>query len=346
MAATDFLISPATPSNTARSGGIVYPVFRGIASALGSEPGETAGKIGAYLTLLMYQISLSTSVLFLTAMSPNILTAGFAREILNVNMDWALWARMAFAPGMTALLLMPFVVYKLCPPEIKRVGNAREISRNGLAEMGAVKRGEKILAALFILAIIGWATGSYTGIDAVAVALAFLAFSLLFGIISWKDILEDKGSWSTLIWYGGIIGLASNLSASGFFVWVTEKLSASVDLTGYSPIAVMFALTVMSLAVRYLFASAAAFVTTFIPVLFTIGLAARVPALPLAFLLASSSCYGSALTHYGSAVGPVLFGTGFVSQKLWWRTGLVIAAMNLAIYFLIGLPVWKVMGLW
>ena len=56
MGITDLIISPATPSNTARSGGIVYPIFRSISVTLGSEPGETAKKLGSYLTILMYQI--------------------------------------------------------------------------------------------------------------------------------------------------------------------------------------------------------------------------------------------------------------------------------------------------
>lgn len=346
MAVTDLVISPATPSNTARSGGIVYPVFRSIAQTLGSEPGETAQRIGAYLTLLMYQISLSTAVIFLTAMSPNALVASFAKEILNVNMEWLLWAKVALIPGLTALFIAPVLVYKFCIPEIKRIDNAKEISSNGLAEMGPIKTNEKILTCLFILAIIGWSTGSITGINANSVALGFLAFSLLFRIISWQNILDDKGPWSTLIWYGGIVGIATCLAKADFFKWIAIKLSEVMDLTGYNSIAVLLVLTVVSLLVRYLFASTAAYVAAFIPVLFTIGLAAEVPALPLAFMIAFSSGYGSLLTHYGGAVAPVLFGTGFVSQRLWWKMGAVMALMNLAVYFLIGLPVWKAMGLW
>lgn len=346
MAVTDLVISPATPSYTARSGGIVFPVFRSIAQTLGSEPGETAGKIGAYLTLLMYQISLSTAVIFLTAMSPNALVASFAKEILSVDMEWLLWAKVAFVPGLVVLFAAPALVYKFCTPEIKRIDNAKEISRNGLAEMGPVKRSEKILAVLFILAVLGWSTGRMTGINAVAVALGFLAFSLLSGIISWQNILDDKGPWSTLIWYGGIVGVASLLAGEDFFKWISDRIAESVNLTGYNSIAVLFVLTVISVLVRYLFASTAAYVAAFIPVLFTIGLAADVPPLPLAFMMAFSAGFGSLLTHYGGAVAPVLFGTGYVSQKLWWKMGAIMAVMNLAVYFLIGIPAWKVMGLW
>lgn len=346
MVITDLVISPATPSNTARSGGVVYPIFRSISSALGSEPGESGEKIGSYLTLLMYQVSLSTGVIFLTAMSPNALIANFAKNILDVEMTWLLWAKVAFIPGLIALFLAPLLVHKFCTPQIKHIDNAKEISQKGLAEMGPVKRSEKILSFLFILAIIGWATSSFTGIDAVTVALGFLAFSLLFGVISWEGVLNDKGSWNTLIWYGGIVGMATYLGNADFFKWIAEKLGAQMNLTGYNPLAVLFVLIIVSLAVRYLFASTAAYVAAFIPVLLTIGMAAQVPTLPLAFMLAFSSGYGSLLTHYGGAVAPVLFGTGFVSQTLWWKMGAIIAAMNLAVYFLIGLPVWKLMGIW
>lgn len=45
LIATDLVMSPAIPSNTARGGGIIYPVLRSIAAAYGSEPDDgTAGK--------------------------------------------------------------------------------------------------------------------------------------------------------------------------------------------------------------------------------------------------------------------------------------------------------------
>ena len=46
---SDFVISPATPSSTARAGGIIYPIIRSLSTALGSEPGETRRKFGAYI---------------------------------------------------------------------------------------------------------------------------------------------------------------------------------------------------------------------------------------------------------------------------------------------------------
>src|SRR5262245_46764940 len=46
---TDLVLAPFTPSNTARSAGVIFPILRGIPSLYGSQPGPTARRIGAYL---------------------------------------------------------------------------------------------------------------------------------------------------------------------------------------------------------------------------------------------------------------------------------------------------------
>lgn len=343
---TDLIISPATPSNTARSGGIIYPIFRSISTTLGSEPGATGRKFGSFLTLMLYQVSLSTGLVFLTGMAPNVLVANFAQKILGTDLSWWTWAKAAAVPGMIALFLAPIIVYKLYPPELKAIPNAKEIASKGLQEMGPMTIKEKILAVLFVLAILAWSTSSITKFDATAIAIAFVSACLLFGIVRWESVLAEKGAWNTLIWYGGIIGLADGLAKAGFFSWMAKAIEKSVSLSGYSDFAILGTLLVISLVVRYLFASTAAYVTSFIPVLYTIGLVAKAPLMPLALLIAFSSGFGSLLTHYGGALGPVLFGTGYVEQKTWWKVGTVVVIMNCLVYMFIGLPYWKLLGLW
>ncbi len=43
----DLVMAPMTPSNTARAGGILFPITLNVAKAFGSEPGPTASRIGA-----------------------------------------------------------------------------------------------------------------------------------------------------------------------------------------------------------------------------------------------------------------------------------------------------------
>ena len=73
----DLIISPVTPSNTARCGGIVFPIMNSVAKALGSEPGESAKKAGSYLMINTYMVTKVTSLMFATAMAPNLLAADY-----------------------------------------------------------------------------------------------------------------------------------------------------------------------------------------------------------------------------------------------------------------------------
>jgi DASS family divalent anion:Na+ symporter len=212
--------------------------------------------------------------------------------------------------------------------------------------MGPISVKEKLLALFFILAILGWATGSLTKIDTAAVALGFFGLAIIFELISWETVLKNRGAWSTFIWFGGVVGISNALASAGFFKWLAAHIQPWLNFSSMSPVLAMFILLVFSLAVRYLFASMSAYIVAFIPVLFTVGLAAKVPPYPFALLLAYGTAYGSVLTHYGGSVGPVLFGTGYVDQATWWKVGAVIVATNVVVYMSIGLPIWSLMGLW
>lgn len=343
---TDLILSPATPSNTARSGGIVYPIFRNIASTLGSEPGPTGRKIGSFITLSVYTISLSTSALFITACAPNALTVAFAKNILKTDISWTQWMVGMLLPGLVVLVIAPWIIYKLYKPELDIIPNYKEISKSGLDELGPMSSKEKLLVLFFVLAIVGWAGGNFFKIDGTAVALLFFACSAIFRLISWENVLKNAGAWNTLIWYGVIIGVSGVLAQAKFFTWLATIFAQNVNMAGYSTMLVLGGLTILSVLIRYAFASMGAYVGAFIPVLFTLGLAAGAPTVPLVLLMGASSAYGCLLTHYGGAVGPVLFGTGYVDQATWWKVGAVVAAFNVVVYMTIGMGYWKILGLW
>ena len=343
---TDLIISPATPSNTARSGGIIYPIFRNIAATLGSEPGETSRKIGAYITMAGYIISLATSAVFVTACAPNVLIVGFAKDILKVEISWIQWFLWMSAPALLMCFATPYIIYKLYPPEIKDIPNSKEMAEKGLAEMGPMSSKEKILVVLFLLAIIGWATGNITKIGATNVALLFFGCATITNLLNWKNVLNNNGPWDTLIWYGAILGLSGILAKAKFFAWLAKVFGQTFSFVGVNPIVVLVILLLVSVLVRYVFASMGAYVAAFIPVLFTVGMLAQVPPIPLALLIAASAAYGCDLTHYGGAVGPVIFGSGYVPQKTWWTIGAIVVAINVVCYLTVGLAWWKVLGLY
>ena len=96
----DLILSPATPSNTARAAGIVYPINLSIAESIGSYPGDTAKRGGSFILMNGYFVTKITSFMFLTAMAPNVLALDFVTKITGLTMNWVEWAVALAIPGL------------------------------------------------------------------------------------------------------------------------------------------------------------------------------------------------------------------------------------------------------
>ena len=98
LAAADLALAPFIPSDTARGGGIVFPVVRSVAADFGSEPGPTSKLIGEFLILVSYHTTYTASAIFLTGMAANPLIAEFAHRIGHVELTWMRWLKARFFP--------------------------------------------------------------------------------------------------------------------------------------------------------------------------------------------------------------------------------------------------------
>jgi len=181
LVATDLVLAPAIPSNTARAGGVVFPILLSLAKSYESEPDDgTARKIGAFLTLTAFQGTGITSAMFLTAMAANPLAVELAHG-LGVEVTWGDWAWAAIVPGLVSLVIVPLALYWLYPPEIKETPAAAETARAELAKMGRMKTSELIMFATFVLLLALWIFGRGFGLHPTAAALVGLATLLLTG---------------------------------------------------------------------------------------------------------------------------------------------------------------------
>ena len=339
----DLLISPGMPSVTARGGGIMMPIMNSVAGAIGSDPEKSPKRGGLFLLLNTYFTVKNTGYIFLTAMAPNALALSLILPILHVEVSWMQWFLAASVPGLLITFLTPLVLYLMYKPEVTKV-DREEIAVKGLQEMGPMKRSEKWLLAIFICALLGWITGDFTGIDAAAVALAAMVGCIIVSVINWDHILQNKGGWNTLIWYGGIIGLSSALSKADFFKWMAGVFS---DVLGGGQLQGGYGMLVLilfiSVVIRYCFASGGAYIAAMMPVFATIGAVTHVDPVLLTLGLLFSNAYGGMLTHYGSGPAPIIFGTGYATTKQWWTAGAVIGFGSLAVHATLGVLWWELL---
>ncbi|GAV22271.1 anion permease [Carboxydothermus pertinax] len=341
---SDLIISPATPSNTARAGGVLFPIVRSLAEAFGSKPGESPRKVGAYLMQTAYQGNAITSAMFLTSMAGNPLIALLALKTLKINITWNLWAKAAIIPGIISILVIPYLLYKIYPPEIKKTPEAKEIAAKELAKMGPMKFEEKVLVIVFIGALILWATSQYTNIDATIVAMLGVAAMLVTKVIDWKDVLSEKGAWDTLVWMGALVALAGNLSKLGFIPWFAKNVSSMI--TGIPWFWAFVILLVVYLYAHYGFASLTAHITAMYAAFASVAVAAGAPPYLIALSLAFMSNLCMSLTHYAAGPSPIYFGAGYVDQGTWWKLGFIVSVVNLFIWVGVGSIWWKALGLW
>ena len=344
LLATDLVLAPAIPSNTARAGGVIYPILRSLCASLDSvaERG-TERRIAAFLTFTAYQGVVVTSAMFLTAMAANPLVVELAAQ-QGVEISWALWAAAAAVPGLLSLLLVPLLIYRLYPPQITRTPAAPEIARQRLAELGAMTRDEQILLAVFVLLLSLWIAGGALGINATTTALAGVAAMLASGVLVWEDILRERSGWDTLIWFAVLVMLASQLGELGLLAWFTERVSGVLAVGHWIPS--FLGLSLIYFYVHYFFASNTAHVSAMYAPFLALALAVGTPPLLAALLLGFFSNLFASLTQYGTAAAPILFGSGNVDIGTWWRLGLLISAVNIAIWVGAGSLWWRLLGLW
>lgn len=341
---TDLVLSPAIPSNTARGGGIIYPILRSIARAYGSEPDdETAGRIGSFLIQASFQGLVVTSAMFLTAMAANPLAAELAGA-QGVEITWVSWAIAASVPGLISLIVVPWIIYRLNPPEIKETPEAAEMAKEQLQKMGAVKVEEWIMLVAFVLLIGLWIFGRTLDVHSTVTALVGLGLLLLTGVLTWSDILNERGAWDTLVWFAALVMMASFLNTLGFIPWFSERVGGAVGGIAWLP--AFLILSLVYFYSHYFFASNTAHVSSMYAAFLVVAIVVGTPAVLAALVLAFFSNLFSSMTHYGTGPAPVFFGSGYVEMGAWWKTGFIISLVNIVIWMGLGGLWWKVIGLW
>ncbi|MBI4540563.1 MAG: anion permease [Gemmatimonadetes bacterium] len=340
----DLVMAPFIPSNTARGGGVIFPVLRSLAKTCGSEPHDgTARKLGAFLMVAAFQTTLITGALFLTAMAANPWMAEMAANA-GAEITWGGWLLAACVPGAVSLAVMPLLVYRFFPPEMRETPAASEMAKTGLAAMGPLTARESIMLAVFVLLVALWAFGRTLGIHPTTAALAAVSVLLLSGVLTWSDLREEEGAWSTLMWLSVLFTMAMFLNELGLIAWFTESVKRLVG--GVNWVAALIVLSAIYFYSHYFFASDGAQIFAMYVPFLGVAVALGAPPLLAALILAFLSNMFGGTTHYGTGPAPVFFGAGYVDVGTWWKLGALVSISNFAIWVFLGGLWWKVLGLW
>jgi L-tartrate/succinate antiporter len=336
VALADLILAPFMPSNTARSGGTIFPIIKNIPPLYGSTPEDNPRGLGGYLMWTALATTCVTSSMFLTALAPNLLAQSLVEKTAKVTLSWNDWF-MSFLPvGIILFAITPLLAYVIYPPTKKSSDDAPIWASGELAKLGSISAREIIMGLLAAGALACWI---FLGkeINGTTVAIAAICLMCLFKVVNWDDIVGNKQAWNVLAWFATLVTLAGGLSRTGFLDWFAKSISGS--LQGLSPTAAMIGLVVVFFASHYMFASVTAHVAAMLPVMLAAAMAVPGINLPLvSMLLCSTLGIMGVITPYGTGPSPIYYGSGYVKGKEFWLLGFVFGIVYLGVFLLVGFP--------
>jgi len=332
--ATDALIAPAFPSNTARSG-VLYPIVYSLAESNGSHPWDPSRhRLGAYLMMVsMSGLGLS-SALWMTAMAANPVGVAMVAD-RGVDITFFSWFVASSVPTLTAMAVIPWLLYKVFPPTLKATPEAPADAAERLRQLGPMQSKEWVTLATFAGMVLGWGLSAPLGLDPTAIAFLGLAIFMLAGIFTADDIKASGDALETLIWFAILYTLSGELDRLGFMQFVGDAMG--VYVTGFAaPVTYVLLLTSYVL-IHYLFVSQTAHMLA----LFLVFLGLSQPAVPvelMAMMLLFATNFFSVLTPQGSSCNVIFVGSGYLEGSEVYRNGALVTGACLLIYLLVGTP--------
>jgi divalent anion:Na+ symporter, DASS family len=342
---TDFLLASFIPSTGARSGGIILPIARSVSETYDSHPDDgTEKRLGTFLMNLLYQCEVILCATFLTGQASNPIIAGFALKHANIDLSYSIWFVSAIVPSLVSLIVIPLMIYKFFPPEIKETPNVVKFAHNELEKLGRLSRYEGILLGIFVTVVALWISAPWHKIEPSVIALFGVAILLITKVLEWRDIMDETHAWEVFIWYGGLVMMAAAIGETNLTKLFAESVASVTN--GWSWTSAIVVLALVYFYSHYGFASITAHVTAmFIPFL-AVTVAVGAPAGLVVLVFTYFSNLSAGLTHYGTTPAPVYFGTGYVTQRNWWTIGFIASVLNIIIWSTVGVAWWKALGWW
>ena len=333
IVAADMFISPAFPSNTARSG-VLYPIVNALAADSGSKVADgTRKKIGSFLMMTSMAGLTLSSTLWLTAMAANPAGAKMAKEV-GIDISYGSWALAASVPVLVLYLLVPWVIYKVYPPELKETPEAPQIAREALEKMGPVHRNEWIMAATFIGMVTLWIMAGSWGLDKTAVAFLGLGILMVSNIFTLEDLRNEGNALGTLVWFAILYAMSKYLNELGFMGWVGDHISVMVE--GYSWPVVYTTLIISYVLIHYFFVSQTAQMLALFSVFLGVAIKAGVPAEMMAYMLLFATNFNAIITPQGSSANVIYTGSGYIEAGEVYKIGGIVTFVNTFIFLTIG----------
>jgi anion transporter len=340
----NFLISPLTPSNTARAAAIL-PIIDGIAAAYKAEPGKS--NFGKALFLSSTFATNITGSAFLTGTIPNPVSVGMIAAAAGVSVftTWGYWALAALPTNIIILAITGWLVLRMYKPETAALPGGVEYINKELEAMGPMSRQEKKAIAYFAMALILWSTDWMHNFNSTMVAffVSLLIFLPRIGVLYWRET-EKALPWELFVYFGGVLTLSSALMRTKSFEWLIKTSLTALGLQSVPMMPLLLILIGFTIFSHIIWSTTTAMCGVMIPIY--IGLAQALGfdiasfVLPLAIMMAYAL-----FLPFNTMGNIIMFGAGYYSVTEQLKSSMILGAISWILWIITALTWWRVIGL-
>ncbi|KAL1925042.1 uncharacterized protein VTP21DRAFT_4696 [Calcarisporiella thermophila] len=347
--ASEFLLAPFVPSNTARGGGIILPIVVSIASTLSTTPNtsHSSSHTTKFLALCGAHANLLSASMVATGMVANPLVVQKAASVYKgVTFGYGEWAIGAFVPSLVIALLLPPLFFAICGESSitdDPGDQMRDLVERELDALGPFSSKEYQLCSVLLLCLVFWMTQPYTNFDGTLIAVCGVVILLLMETITWKDVCENTKAFDAFIWMGGLIALSEQLSSNGVGAFFGHILSRSIHQR-FTPLPSALALGIIYFFSTFFFSSLTAHILAFATPFLEAGKKLGSPPMVVIAMIGYFSALGGCMTNFSTGTVAMYYTEGRISRASWFGIGLMVASVHILIYLSVGLGWWRVLG--
>lgn len=326
------------PTGAGRAG-VMLPIAQGMVRAARLERGSNVGRA---IFLASALVSLQSGAALMTGSIATLYAAGVFEEMAGHRWTYLSWLALALPSVFLISLLACPVLLRLFPPEVDVLEGGREYLRAQMDGLGPMRPRELKVALLFGAMVLGWMTAQLHGLATEQVCL--LAMLLMF-LPPWPALSFEEGlkrvSWSTVVLFGSSLSLAVALERSQVMDVLVQGVGDMVP-RGWPPIVIglLGMLTVAGL--RLGFPNTIALVATLLPAAMVAAASLDINPVWLGMLAVHASQI--LILPVQSPTSMTLYSAGYFSMPQMLRSGLIMAAVLVAVTVLSAQLYWPLLG--
>lgn len=275
---------------------------------------------------------------------PNALLASMLQDSYQIEISFATWMSIGL-PVIALMLPIAWIVLTkfLYPVQVTGPSSAKSTITDALSELGTMRRDEKMVFGVFLLAAFGWIFGKAIlksfGVPfsdtAVAIIAALLLFALPYRLDKPEFLLDWESTrdipWGVLLMLGGGLAIASAFNSSG----LAQAIGGSVSgLSQYSLWVLVLAATALIVFITEITSNTAS-TATFLPILgaIAVGMGHDPRSLMVPVTLGASMAF---MMPVATAPNAIVFSHQDVHITDMVRTGIWLNFASIAVCFSVG----------